>query len=65
MINNRQSVYRVPLSMIRPDRFQARLLLPLSLRDDFYSGKKNWRETASTWLELAKVIAWFGANLMS
>ncbi len=54
MINNRQSVYRVPLSMIRPDRFQARLLLPLSLRDDFYSGKKNWRATASTWLELAK-----------
>ena len=54
MINNRQSVYRVPLGMIRPDRFQARLLLPLSLRDSFYSGTKNWRETTLSWLDLAK-----------
>ena len=54
MINNRQSVYRVPLSMIRPDRFQARLLLPLSLRDEFYSGAKTWRETVFSWLDLAK-----------
>lgn len=53
MVNNRQSVYRVPLSMIRPDRFQARLLLPLALRDPFYSGENNWRETARLWLEMA------------
>jgi len=32
MVNHRQSVYRVPLSMVRPDRFQARLILPLTLR---------------------------------
>ncbi len=44
MINNRQSVYRVPLSMIRPDRFQARLLLPLSLRDDFIPVKELARD---------------------
>lgn len=54
MINNRQSVYRVPLSMIKPDRFQARLLLPLRLREKFYSGAATWRETARRWLELAK-----------
>lgn len=54
MVNNRQSVYRVPLSMIRPDRFQARLLLPLQLRDKFYSGENTWRETAQEWLNLAK-----------
>jgi len=45
MVNNRQSVYRVPVSMIQPDRFQARLLLPLSLRSGFYSGQRSWRET--------------------
>ena len=37
MVNHRQSVYRVPLSMVRPDRFQARLILPLAIRKDFYS----------------------------
>lgn len=54
MINNRQSVYRVPVSMIRPDRFQARLLLPLPLRSDFYSGQRTWRETVRDWIALAK-----------
>lgn len=54
MINNRQSVYRVPVSMIRPDRFQARLLLPLPLRAGFYSGERTWRETVQDWFGLAK-----------
>lgn len=54
MVNNRQSVYRVPVSMIRPDRFQARLLLPLSLRAAFYSGERIWRETVQDWFGLAK-----------
>ena len=54
MINNRQSVYRVPVSMIRPDRFQARLLLPLPLRSVFYSGARTWRETVQDWFALAK-----------
>lgn len=55
MVNHRQSVFRVPLSMIRPDRFQARLLLPLPLRDAFYSGEKDWRQTARRWLDMATV----------
>ncbi|MDD3949270.1 MAG: hypothetical protein PHT43_07380 [Anaerolineaceae bacterium] len=54
MINNRQSVYRVPVSMIRPDRFQARLLLPLPLRSSFYSGQRTWRDTVGDWIALAK-----------
>ena len=54
MINNRQSVYRVPVSMVRPDRFQARLLLPLPLRSAFYSGTRTWRETVQDWFALAK-----------
>jgi len=54
MVNNRQSVYRVPVSMIQPDRFQARLLLPLSLRSGFYSGERRWRETVQDWFALAK-----------
>jgi hypothetical protein len=54
MINNRQSVYRVPVSMVRPDRFQARLLLPLPLRSAFYSSTRTWRETVQDWFALAK-----------
>jgi len=54
MINNRQSVYRVPLLMVRPDRFQARILLPFSLRPAFYNGQKDWRETVQDWFRLAK-----------
>ncbi len=54
MVNHRQSVYRVPLSMIRPDRFQARMILPLALRKDFYSGKIAWNEVVRNWFELAR-----------
>lgn len=54
MVNHRQSVYRVPLAMVRPDRFQARLLLPLSLREAFYSGQSDWRTSALAWLKLAQ-----------
>ena len=54
MVNNRQSVYRVPLSMVRPDRFQARLILPLALRKDFYSSKTAWNEVVRNWFELAR-----------
>ena len=51
MVNNRQSVYRVPLSMIKPDRFQARFMLPFELREDFYSQKAGWAETVRRWLK--------------
>ncbi len=54
MVNNRQSVYRVPLSMIKPDRFQARFMLPFELREDFYSQKAGWAETVRRWLKLAE-----------
>ncbi len=54
MVNHRQSVYRVPLSMVRPDRFQARLILPLTLRKDFYAGKTSWNEVVRNWFELAR-----------
>ena len=54
MTNHRQSVYRVPVSMVRPDRFQARLLLPLPLRNRFYGGTRDWRETVLDWFALAK-----------
>ena len=54
MVNNRQSVYRVPLSMIRPDRFQARFMLPYELREDFYSQKSGWVETVRRWLKMAE-----------
>jgi len=54
MVNNRQSVYRVPLSMIRPDRFQARFMLPYELREDFFSQKAGWAETVRRWLKLAE-----------
>lgn len=53
MVNHRQSVYRVPLAMIRPDRFQARFLLPLALREVFYSGELNWAETVRRWKDMA------------
>ncbi|MEA4813072.1 MAG: hypothetical protein VB108_10970 [Anaerolineaceae bacterium] len=54
MVNNRQSVFRVPLDMIQPDRFQARLLLPLALRDDFYQGRMAWPAAVEAWFGLAE-----------
>lgn len=54
MVNNRQSVYRVPLAMVRPDRFQARFTLPHPIRQEFYSGTINWQDATRRWLELAK-----------
>lgn len=54
IISNRQSVYRVPLSMIKPDRFQARFLLPFELREDFFRQEINWEETVRKWMVLAE-----------
>ena len=45
MVNHRQSVYRVPLSMIMPDRFQSRILLPYELREPFYERRTTWQTT--------------------
>ena len=54
MLSNRQSVYRVPLSMIKPDRFQARFLLPFELREAFFRQKIDWEETVRKWMALAE-----------
>ena len=54
MVNNRQSVYRVPLSMILPDRFQARFTLPHAIRKAFYAGQIKWAEATKRWLKLSK-----------
>jgi len=54
MLSNRQSVYRVPLSMIKPDRFQARFLLPFELREAFFRQEIDWEETVRKWMALAE-----------
>ena len=54
MLSNRQSVYRVPLSMIKPDRFQARFILPFELREAFFRQEIDWEETVRKWMALAE-----------
>lgn len=54
MLSNRQSVYRVPLAMIKPDRFQARFLLPFELREAFFRQEIDWEETVRKWMALAE-----------
>jgi len=56
---SRIKVSPVPLSQIVLDRYQPRPILPVQdgLRDDFFSGKSDWRKTASQWLELSKKSA--------
>ena len=54
MLSNRQSVYRVPLSMIKPDRFQARFMLPFELREAFFRQEIDWEETVRKWMALAE-----------
>jgi len=54
MINNRQSVYKVPLIMVRPDRFQARYILPHAIRQAFYTGEIGWGEAIRRWMDMAK-----------
>lgn len=46
----------VPLSQIVLDRYQPRPVLPSlrNLREAFFSGKADWRETAQKWLSLAE-----------
>ena len=54
MLSNRQSVYRVPLSMIKPDRFQARFMLPFELREAFFRQEIDWEDTVRKWMALAE-----------
>ncbi len=51
---NRQSTYSIQISAVRPDRYQARHVLPRQLRDPFFEGKMDWREVAGKWIQLAR-----------
>ena len=51
---NRQSTYSIQISAVWPDRYQARHVLPRKLRDDYFDGKSDWRETAKKWIALAR-----------
>lgn len=52
---SRIKVSSVPLSQIVLDRYQPRPIVPVQdgLRDDFFSGKSDWRKTASQWMALS------------
>lgn len=51
---NRQSTYSIQISAVRPDRYQARHVLPRQLREPFFNREMDWRETANKWLEMAR-----------
>jgi hypothetical protein len=46
----------VPLGQVILDRFQPRPVLPSAdgLREDYFSGNKDWKKTAKKWLNLAE-----------
>ncbi len=50
---NRQSTYSIQISAVRPDRYQARHVLPRQLRDRFWR-QMDWREVAGKWIQLAR-----------
>ncbi len=51
---NRQSTYSIQISAVRPDRYQARHVLPRQLRQKFFNNEMDWREVAKQWIELAR-----------
>jgi len=51
---NRQSTYSIQISAVRPDRYQARHVLPRQLREPFFNRELDWSETANKWLEMAR-----------
>ena len=51
---NRQSTYSIQISAVRPDRYQARHVLPRQLREPFFKGELDWREVAGKWIQLAR-----------
>ncbi len=51
---NRQSTYTIQISAIRPDRYQARHVLPRQLRRAFFKGEADWREVTRQWVEMAR-----------
>ncbi len=51
---NRQSTYSIQISAVRPDRYQARHVLPRQLREKFFNNELNWREAAKEWIQMAR-----------
>lgn len=51
---NRQSTYSIQIGAVRPDRYQARHVLPLQLREAFFSGELDWLTVTRQWIELAR-----------
>lgn len=51
---NRQSTYSIQISAVRPDRYQARHVLPRQLRNKYFDGELDWREAATKWISLAR-----------
>ena len=51
---NRQSTYSIQISAVRPDRYQARHVLPRQLRDSFFAGEMDCRTVAGKWIQLAR-----------
>lgn len=51
---NRQSTYSIQISAVRPDRYQARHVLPRTLREPFFEGELDWQAVAKKWIDLAR-----------
>lgn len=49
-----ERIERLPPSQIMPDRFQPRRLLPISIRNRFFSGQIDCYAAASEWLKMAR-----------
>ncbi len=49
-----ERIERLAPSQMLPDRFQPRRLLPVSLREPFFSGKIDCYQAAAQWLSLAQ-----------
>jgi hypothetical protein len=49
-----ERIERLVPSQMMPDRFQPRRLLPSSLREEFYTGRRDCYQTAFEWLAMAR-----------
>jgi hypothetical protein len=49
-----ERIERLKPSQMMPDRFQPRRLLPVSFREDFFSGQIDCYQAASQWISLTK-----------
>ena len=49
-----ERIERLTPSQMMPDRFQPRRLVPATLREEFYSGRRDCYQTALEWLAMAR-----------